>query len=54
MHNLGRVIVDGFTKVSKIGFSMERFTAWGSGIKIFLLDVLPSPRIQFQAFRGFS
>ena len=54
MHNLGRIIVDEFTKESKIGFPVERFTAWRSGISIFLLDILPSAQFEFQAFLGFS
>ena len=57
-YNLGQNIVDKFTKLSKIGFSMERFTAdflqfSNATVKIYLLGGRLDTHVQFQAIQGF-
>ena len=57
-HNLGQKVGDKLTKLSKIGFSMEWFTAdflqfFTKNVKIWLLVGRLSTRHQIQAFQGF-
>ena len=58
-YNLRQKVGDKFTKLSKIGFSMDCFTAdfWGffnENVRIWLSGGRLSTRHQIQAFQGFS
>ena len=58
-YNLGQKIVDKFTKLSKISFLIEWYTAdfsriFSTNVKICLLDGRLGTCHQIQAFQGFS
>ena len=58
-YNPGQKVVNKFTKLRKIGFCVEFFTAdflqvFNENLKIWLLDVWLSTHYQTQAFQGFS
>ena len=59
LYNLGQKVGDKFTKLSKIGFFMECFTAdflqfLSKNVKILLFGGRLGTRHQIQAFQGFS